>query len=149
MVLFFFSLVDDRCVVNPEAGDLSNPPKKFRGLTADFVYLINLFNSNWLQLTYFSDCLFKICPSNRYVAQKQFWKAAKQSSSSSGAGGGATPGGNGAGGGGGTSSDASLLKRLHVRFFFLIYQVNHISFLCFLFPNAARSRDRKETKWNR
>uniref|UniRef100_A0A7E4V258 Inositol 1,4,5-trisphosphate receptor n=1 Tax=Panagrellus redivivus TaxID=6233 RepID=A0A7E4V258_PANRE len=47
-------LVDDRLLVEHENGSLASPPKNYR------------------------DCLFRICPVNRYAAQKQYWSEQKK-----------------------------------------------------------------------
>ncbi|KAL7072863.1 hypothetical protein ACQ4LE_007933 [Meloidogyne hapla] len=47
-------LVDERCVVVEGHGNLQSPPETFR------------------------DCLFRICPINRYSAQKQLWMEQKR-----------------------------------------------------------------------
>lgn len=60
--------MDDRCVVQPDAGDLQKPPKKFRGKTNQTPFTHRLVAL---------DCLFRICPSHRYSAQSQYWNALK------------------------------------------------------------------------
>ena len=70
-------LVDDRCVVQPDAGDLQKPPKKFRGKIKRKVLIRDdIFFSSRSK-----DCLFRICPSHRYSAQTQYWNALKSPSS--------------------------------------------------------------------
>jgi hypothetical protein len=48
------SLLDSRCIIQPNAGDLKQPPNDFL------------------------DCLFKIVPENRYSAQRQYRRQLKK-----------------------------------------------------------------------